>query len=106
MRWEPSCTNPFRTTITNHFQTLPVVPPPRDITPPPDVEPVMLNDLRVDLRDAGKIQLSGRYLRTLAMINTAGRIRRDANGAEVAQLTFHYRGIPFDAVSEPIREIG
>lgn len=92
-------------TITNHLQTLPVVPPPSDITPPPDVELVRLDGLQVALTDAGKIQLYGRYLKTLAMINSAVRIQRDANGAEVAQLTFHYRGIPFDLGATPIREI-
>ncbi len=95
----------FQDTITNHLQTLPVVPPPRDITPPPDVELIMLNGLEVALTDTGKIQLYGRYLKTLAMINSTGRIRRDATGDEVAELTFHYRAIPFDAASTPIREI-
>ncbi len=95
----------FQDTITNHLQTLPVVPPPRDITPPPDVELVMLDGLEVALGDTGKIQLYGRYLKTLAMINSAGRIRRNASGDEVVQLTFHYRAMPFDAGSAPIREI-
>jgi hypothetical protein len=92
-------------TITNHLQTLPVVPPPRDITPPPDVELVRLNGLQVALTDTGKIQIYGRYLKTLAMINSAVRLQRDANGVEVAQLTFHYRAIPFDMASTPIREV-
>jgi hypothetical protein len=92
-------------TITNHLQTLPVVPPPRDITPPPDVELVRLNGLQVALTDTGKIQIYGRYLNTLAMINSAVRIMLDANGAEVAQLTFHYQIIPFDTALTPIREI-
>jgi hypothetical protein len=95
----------FHDTITNHLQTLPVVPPPRDITPPPDVQLVVLNGLQVALADTGKIQLYGRYLKTLAMINSTGRIRRDTSGGEAAQLTFHYRAIPFDAGSTPIREI-
>jgi hypothetical protein len=92
-------------TITNHLQTLPVGPPPRDITPPPDVELVRLNGLQVGLTDTGKIQIYGRYLKTLAMINSAVRMQRDANGAEVARLTFHYRAIPFDTASAPIREV-
>ena len=82
-------------TITNHLQILPVAPPPRDITPPPDVELVALHGLRRPLVDKAKLQLYGRYLKTLGVMNSSGNIRRDARGDEMAQLTFLYRAILF-----------
>ena len=94
----------FQQSITDHFQALPVVPPPEDITSPPVAELVTLNDLEVPLEDAEKIQLYGRYLKALAMINSTGNIWLE-DGAEVAQLTFHYRTIQFNAAFAPIREI-
>jgi hypothetical protein len=95
----------FHSNIIDHLQTLPVIPPPQNITPPTDIGLQPLNKVRVTLMDTEKIQLYGDYLNALAIIGGAGSVQRDAAGNEVVRVRFHYQTIPFQEKFAPIREV-
>ncbi len=91
----------FQENVTDHLQTLPVIPPPQDITAPEDVLLEWMRDLQVEPHEARKVWSFGVYLEALAMINSRVVPETSNNGC----IRFDYRIIPLQQDFGLVREV-
>ena len=93
----------FQYNITDHLQALPVVPPPQDITVPPDVPLEWIQNLEIGPQEARKMRAYGSYLKALAMLN--GVVVPSASEKQEVCVRFDYQLIPFQEEFGFVREI-
>jgi hypothetical protein len=93
----------FQENVTNHFQALPVVPPPQDITVPPDVPLEWIQNLEIGPQETRKMQAYGSYLKALVMIN--GVVVPSTSEKQEVCVRFDYQLIPFQEEFGFVREI-
>jgi hypothetical protein len=93
----------FQDTITDYLQVLPVVPPPQDITVPPDVPLEWIQNLEIGPQETRKIRAYGSYLKALAMLN--GVVVPTTSERQEVCVHFDYQLIPFQENFGFVREI-
>jgi hypothetical protein len=93
----------FQENITDHLQTLPVVPPPQDITVPPDVSLEWIQNLEIGPQEARKMQAYVSYLKALAMLK--GIVVPSVSEKSEVCVRFDYQLIPFQEELGFVREI-
>ncbi len=93
----------FERTIGEHFQDLHVIPPPKDITTPPDVFLDWIDDLEVGPRERKRVWQFGKYLEALSMIT--GSFESNIFASEPGCLHFDYQLVPFLEEFGFVREV-
>jgi hypothetical protein len=93
----------FQDNITDHLQALPVVPPPQDITVPPDVPLEWVQNLEAGPQEVRKLRAYGSYLKALAMLN--GVVVPTTSEKQGICVRFDYQLIPFQEEFGFVREV-
>jgi hypothetical protein len=93
----------FQNNITDHLQALPVVPPPQDITVPPDVPLEWIHNLEIGPQETRKLRAYGSYLKALLMLN--GVVVPTPSEKQEVCVRFDYQLVPFQEELGFVREI-